>query len=293
MAFVDTPLTAEVREAVRRHWGIEIDRPERLHGGQESASYRLGDQVVRIGPKWRADVELAWSFALATRVAAFVPEVVAPCPAGDGRCAVRVGGRPVSVWPYVAGGRGDDRDNDQRWQAADLLARLHRALAQMHTGPWPDVRPGPGPEPEPEVGDPELDRWLAAFDARHPAQQPLHGDFHAGNTLVRRGRIVALLDWDDVFLGPPERELAWAAWEWGDGPSTLDVGPAMAFVIRYATAGGTATPVGEEELAQLVRERLRMEVGYNRAAWRDGAPRDADDLEYEAPQLEAFQSLRP
>lgn len=290
MAFVDTPLTAEVYGAVWRWWGIEVGGDQRLYGGEESASYRLGDHVVRIGPRWRTDAELEWSYEVAARAAASVPEVIAPLRARNGHSVVRVGGRPVSVWPYIAGVWGDERDENQRRQSADLLARLHRAFARLPTGHRPDARPRS--EPEPEFSDPDLDRWLAAFDARHPCQRPLHGDFYAGNTLVRQGRIVALLDWDDVILGPPERELAWAAWEWGDGLSTLDLGPPMAFVARYVAAGGTAAPIGEEELAQLVRERLRMEVGYNRAAWRAGAPRDADDLKYEARQIEAFRTLR-
>lgn len=291
MVFADIPLTAEVRAAVRRHWRNGDGGGERLHGGEESACYRLDGEVVRIGPRWRTDAELAWSYAVAVLAAASVSEAIAPRPTRDGRLLVRVAGRPVSVWPYVTGSSGDDRSEDQRGQAAELLARLHRAVALLGTGPRPDARsrsqPGPG------VTDPVLDRWLAAFNERHPVRQPLHGDFYAGNTLVRHGRIVALLDWDDVFLGPPERELAQAAWEWGDGLSTLDLSAALRFIGRYVTAGGPAAPLTEEELAQLVRERLRMDVTYNRAARRHGAPCDAADLEYEARQLEAFQSLRP
>jgi aminoglycoside phosphotransferase (APT) family kinase protein len=143
------------------------------------------------------------------------------------------------------------------------------------------------------MSDPVLDRWLAAFDAQQPARQPLHGDFYAGNTLVRDGRIVALLDWDDAFCGPPEQELAQAAWEWGDGLSSFDLSAAERFTRRYAAAGGPAEPLTGGELAQLIRERLRIDVAWRRAAWRHGTPCDAADVEHEARQPEAFDALRP
>ncbi|WP_197048834.1 phosphotransferase, partial [Streptosporangium roseum] len=63
---------------------------------------------------------------------------------------------------------------------------------------------------------------MAAFHAEHPACHPLHGDYHTGNTLAGDGRIVAILGWDETFVGAPELELAAAALEWGDdlaGPS--------------------------------------------------------------------------
>ena len=92
-------------------------------------------------------------------------------------------------------------------QAAHLLARLHGALDRLNV----PSRPGPGPTlaPAPELEDIELDRWLHDFDRTFNSRQPLHGDFYAGNTLVEAGQIVGLLDWDDTFIGPPERELSW------------------------------------------------------------------------------------
>ncbi len=123
----------------------------------------------------------------------------------------------------------------------------------------------------------------------------MHGDFYAGNVLVRDGHIVGLLDWDEAFLGPPERELAWAAWEWGDGLSTLgsDLEGARTFVADYVAAGGPAHPVDEEALRQLIRQRLRWEVEYARAADESGAVSDEDGSSYEARQLQAFRVLRP
>jgi len=291
MPLADAPLTAEVLEAVRHHWLVSGDHGERLRGGEESASYRVGEYVLRIGPGWRADAELEWCHAVASQASLEVPEVVAPRPTRGGATVVRVEGRPVSVWPFVAGTWGDDTDPRQRSQAADLLARLHRSAAGL-----PIVaRPPGGPKLAcaPELADPALDAWLIEFDTSHPARQPLHGDYYAGNVLVDRGRIAALLDWDDAFVGAPERELAWAAWEWGDGLWTLELDAAKSFVSDYKTAGGPAAPVSEGELRQLVRQRIRWEVRYARVAREGAVLHDAADLDYEAQQLEAFRILRP
>ena len=57
--FVDTPLTSNVREAVERDWSTNLNGPAvRLYGGEESAAFRVGDVVIRIGPAWRQLAEL-------------------------------------------------------------------------------------------------------------------------------------------------------------------------------------------------------------------------------------------
>ncbi|MGI8594506.1 MAG: phosphotransferase enzyme family protein [Solirubrobacteraceae bacterium] len=289
-----TPLTTDMIGVAQRHWALagEVhEPPERLLGGEESAAYRLGRHVVRIGPAWRADAEVEWCHAVAAAAAARVAEALAPCRTATGSTVARVARRPVTVWPFVEGSRGDDRDRGQRAQAADLLARLHDALAGVRLGPRP---PASAPRAEvPDLEDPELDEWLDDFDRAHESRQPLHGDFYGGNVLVREGRIVGLLDWDEAFVGPPERELAWAAWEWGDGLGTLALQGARTFIAEYAAAGGPARPIGGDCLRQLVRQRIRWEVSYARAAARRGVALDADDHEYQDRQLEAFRLLGP
>jgi len=293
MALADTPLTPEVIEAVRRHWRLQpsADAPRRLQGGEESAAYRLGDDVVRIGPAWRTDAELEWCHLVAAGAARVVSEAVCPRTVLDGSTVVRVAGHPVTVWPFIAGERGDDCDARQRRDAARLLARLHRALAGLRIGP----RPGQSAPlaPADDLVDPGLDAWLADFDRRHPRRQPLHGDFYAGNILVQADQVVALLDWDDAFVGPAERELACAAWEWGDGLYTMELRAAMTFVEDYASSGGPTKGVSEEGLRQLVRQRVRWEVQYARAGRLRGLEPDADDPAHQARQLNAFHSLRP
>ena len=277
-------LAESVMDEIDAAFGISLDRARsRLDGDDVSAAFRCGDLVVRAGPVWRSDAELEWSNDVAIAAAEVVPEVVAPLVRPDGTTVVRIDDRPVTVWPYVAGTKADDRDPTQRKRAADLLARVHRSLGRT---PWrPQPQDGTPRAPTPDLADSDLDLWLAMFDRDHPRRQALHGDFYAGNTLVADGRIVALIDWDEAVLGPPERELAWAAWEWGDCLDSLDLEPALAFVDAYRSAGGPARRLGEHDLRQLVRERLRWESGYRRA----NAP---DDTEYEARQLRAFHLLR-
>lgn len=255
----------------------------RLEGGEQSAAFRCGDVVVRVGPTWRTDDELRWTNEVALAAAEEVGEAVAPLLRPDGSTVVRIDDRPVSLWPFVAGSTIDDWDGDEDDQAADLLARVHRALARR---PWPRKPESPAPTaPTPDLEDRDLDTWLALFDRDHPATQALHGDFYPGNTLADGGRIVGLIDWDEALLGPPERELAWAAWEWGDGLDALDLSAALEFVDVYRAAGGPARRIREHDLRQLVRQRLRLEVACERA-------RPSYDPEYEARQLRAFHALR-
>lgn len=281
---VTVRLVDSVIDEIDETFGVTLGRgSSRLFGGDESAAFRCGDVVVRVGPTWRSDAALEWSNEVAIAASDVVPEAVAPLLRADGSTVVRIDERPVTLWPYVEGTKADDCDLAQRLQAADLLARVHRALATM---PWrPRPRSGAPTAPTPDLDDHDLDTWLAIFDRDHDRVHALHGDFYAGNTLAADGRIVALIDWDEALVGPPERELAWAAWEWGDCLDTLDLEPALAFVDAYRAAGGPARRLGEHDLRQLVRQRLRWESSHRRAT----VP---DDTEYEARQLRAFHGLR-
>lgn len=284
--FTEIPLTYETLDTVRRQWGAAPTVAERLHGGEESATYRLGDHVVRVGPTWRGTAELECCYRVASFAAREVPEALAPLATASGLVVARVDSRPVTVWPYVEGVWGDEGDRGQRRQAAALLARLHRRLAGWRGRARPASR-----SPlvaVPDLADPELDRWLADFDRRHPRRYPLHADAYPGNVLVREGRIVALLDWDEAIIGPPERELAWAAMEWGDGLWADTREAVHEFVAEYRSAGGPAEPLDDVAITQPYRERIRWEVAYARAARERGIIHDEDDREYEARQLSLF-----
>jgi Ser/Thr protein kinase RdoA (MazF antagonist) len=249
-------------------FGVTLDRAwTPLHTGGESAVFRCGDVAVRVGPTWRTDAELVWSNEVALAAAELVAECVAPLVRPDGSTVVRIDDRPVSLWPFIDG----DDSALEPVHAAALLAHIHQAL---QVRPWRG-RPPSGKEPvamPAELADRDLDTWLAIFERDHTATTALHGDFTPRNVLVVDGNPAAVLDWDDSFVGPPERELAWAAWEW-----TSEVAGALAFVDAYRDAGGPARRIGEHDLRQLVREHVRLLAARGALS---------------GPRLQAFSTLR-
>lgn len=285
VVYADIPLTPSMRLALTAAFGVPVnERAVRLHGGEESAAYRVGEFVVRIGPQWRTDQEMRWFATLAAHAATVVPEVVAPVPAAAGDFVVRLSGRPVSVWPFVPGDWPAKGDHVLRYQAAELLARLHKALADA---PMPDQPPTPMPQgPGEDLLDPALDDWLR--ERASVGVQPLHGDYYRGNALAADGRITALLDWDDAYVGPVEKDVCEAAWEWGAGLSAGTLSGPLAFLAAYTSSGGTA--VSRYALRQYARARMRAEILYARTRWQE---LDADDHAYHRAQTAAFHALKP
>ena len=285
MVYADIPLTPALRRGLAAAFGVPMqERAIRLHGGEESAAYRIGAVVVRIAPQWRTDREMAWFAQLADHAAAVVPEVVAPLRSAFDSFVVRLTGRPVSAWPFVAGEWPAMGDHVLRDQAAELLARLHKALADApvpHEPPTPMAQ-GPGED----LRDAELDAWLESRACL--AAQPLHGDFYRGNALAVDGRITALLDWDDAYVGPVEKDVCEAAWEWGGGLATGSLAGALAFLAAYTSSGGIAVP--QYALRQYARARMRAEILYARTRWQT---LDADDHAYHRDQIAAFHALKP
>src|SRR4051794_17265338 len=111
MVYDATPLTEQVLAAVKETWGIKAATGERLHGGEDSAAYRIGNHVIRIGPAWRTDPELEWSHDVAFAAGRAVPEAVVPLRTETDSTIVRVDGRPVSLWSFRDGAwPGDDDD---------------------------------------------------------------------------------------------------------------------------------------------------------------------------------------
>ncbi|GAA2788794.1 phosphotransferase enzyme family protein [Saccharopolyspora taberi] len=299
MPYAEIPFTDAARDALAAHWALDGSQPaERLHGGEESTAYAIGEHVVRLGPRWRTSAEAEWCHGIALRAAASVPEAVAPVATRDGATVVRVDGRPMSVWPLVAGSWPDDESRLAE-QAATLLARLHLAFAAM----TPEPRPVPSfleyglereapPPPEPALVDPELDRWLASFHRTHRRRQVVHGDFYSGNTLATGGRLTAVLDWDEACVVAPEAEVAVAALEWapefGNDPAEL-----RPFLRHYAEAGGPAGLLDDVALAQFIRHRIRREAAAFHLQRERGTVHDADDIDYHEERLATFAALRP
>lgn len=297
MVFAEVPLTA----AARRVCGVR-GPAARLHGGEESAAWRVGEAVVRVSAHDKDLAEAAWCHGVARAArAGGCAEAVAPLPLpgrSDGATVARVEGRAVSLWPHVDGVWASKESGSS---AARLLARLHRALAGARLPPRPRpcfLEAGPdgrADHADPRLRDPQLDRWLAGFTARAGRRHPLHGDFYRGNLLAARDsptRLVAVLDWDEAWVAPPEVEVASAALEFTDG-FCRDMAVARRFADAYREAGGTARRLDDETLAQLMRHRLRCESVLFATAAADGVPHDEEDLDHHRQRLAAFARLRP
>jgi Ser/Thr protein kinase RdoA (MazF antagonist) len=294
MTLAATPLSASAVTQLAAHWPglaptVRACTPLRLHGGEESAAYQLGPIVVRVGPSWRSAAELEWSGRVALAAAGRVPEALAPLPSASDHTVHVVDGRPVSVWPFVAGSWACRSNQSHFRAAAQLLARIHTALAAARLGP----RPGPGHSlgDASDLADPDLDDWQQVFRRTHPRRQILHGDYYPGNLLADGNRLVALLDWDDSFIDAAETELAVAAWEWSGGLYGWSFSSVRDFVSTYCHAGGTATALDETAVRQLIRLRLRWEIQLKRTG-RFG-PASSGDNRYTGAQISAFHDLAP
>lgn len=267
-----------------------------LNGGDECELWRLDSSppvVVRVSPAWRSMTELIHSHHVAAEFGTRIPEVTCPVVGSDGSTLFLWNERPVSVWPLIGGAPLDRTNADLRNQAAELLARLHRAALRI-------VLPEPTrPPAAAETGtarsilpDDALDLWLNRWRSDETAGQPIgmvHGDFYRRNILCRDGRIVGLIDWDDTHYDLLIADLAWAVWEMAksaDGTALL-TDRAGAFLNAYEATGG---PVHRSAaLIPLIRAHLRYEVDRAERAKHRGEP--ADEA-YQAAEITAFHGLR-
>ena len=105
-------------------------------------------------------------------------------------------------------------------QAAQHLALIHQLDGAGFS--WLPQRL----EPEQARGGQEyVDRLWQVVQAYRPLTQPnklcvLHGDFWPGNLLWRDQQLVAIIDWEDSWLGDPLADLARSRleilWAWGE-----------------------------------------------------------------------------
>ncbi|TCC30858.1 hypothetical protein E0H92_37765 [Kribbella speibonae] len=285
MQAVPEALMAEVRD----RYGVVAEHAEVIGGGTASKLWRLDSVpsvVVRLS-RYYGLPEQQWSCRVAAEFAGKVPEVIAPLVAGDGAAVFLWQGWPITVWPFVTGAPLDRQKPVERRRAARLLARLHasaRVFPSLGEGVPPEVEDS---EAERLFPDCELDQWLRWW-AGHNGDEPvgwMHRDFFPGNVLCRDGRIVGVVDWDEVEWGPLINELAWSVWEFGKSPAgdALDLDHAQEFLTEYQQAGGPVRT--STALIPLIRARLRSGIAF----WR--RVHAADPAEDQA-MTTAFETLR-
>ena len=243
--------------------------------GWDNAMFRLGARlVVRLPRRASAARQIRREQAWLPRLAAALPLPV-PVPLRTGAPAA---GYPWhwSVLPWFDGDTALATPPEPGEAVA--LARFLRALhvpapAEVPVHPQ---RAGPLAALDAEVaplirdaGAPVRAAWAAGVAAA-PADGPpvwFNGDLHPGNLIVKRGRIVAVIDWGNLMAGDPATDLAvlWMLVEaapreaalaaYGATPAERLRGAAraIAFVARFLTPG---TPAPRAALARAALARI-------------------------------------
>lgn len=197
----------------------------RLRGGVDSSTHAVelepGGWVV-LKRSWSGrGRSLAWEFerlTFARRAPVPTPEPIALDATGE--------------WfdgPALVMSRMPGRSSLHGGQAGPWLTQLAEALVAVHltTLPvrvpavlrrphaWQEWQPGPDHRPD-RTGKREavvaaalsLQRELRA---RPPQQVFVHHDFHPGNVAWHRGRLSAVLDWNEARLGPAVSDVAYCS----------------------------------------------------------------------------------
>ena len=285
---------------VEQRWAVRCGNLRPVGGGDESLAWRATTDgeplLLHLSPPWRRIEELRWVHQIVSRLAERVPPAIAPLAATDGSTAVPVGGRLLSVYPFIEGTHLDREDATQRTAAARLLATIHRAQAALAFAARPPSAPN-APTNRPRTDDPaelvdrELDRWHDAVAAVRLPGGLVHGDFYRRNLLWANGQIAAVVDWHEARHDVIAREVAWSIWEFAkdDAGTALLPDRAREFLLAYEDAGHGLTAAERGALLPFIRWRLREELRQAHAA----AARDEPwDEEYARAETEAFAVLR-
>ena len=277
-------------------FGARIDPDERGWKGEESVGWRAetadGPVFVQRFPRWRSVEELGWCNLVARAAETHADEVVSARASADGTIVFESEEGPFCVFPFLEGVH-PERGHRLADSAAELLARIHRGLAEWHGAPRPHEHEGYGApvgEPLPILVDPALDRWELEVASTSAPTAPIHGDFYAGNLLAHDGHIVGVIDWLEARIEHQVQEVSWAAWEFcqnaaGDNLSDDEV---LSFFTTYAEAGGPADVLPPADHIPWIRQRLRREA----TMWfLDPVTKDQPSSYHEG-QVRAFHALR-
>ena len=226
-----------------------------------------GDYLLKLFLDVRGP-QLAFQFRVLRSLAAAGVPVVLPVPSVHGTDTLLVGGHEFGVFPWLNG-----RHRSGLSMSMERSRDLGRVLGSMHVTLHRAVPTPRAPFHQPSVPAPEalarVDRLLDLVDSRHgggsfdalaertlrmkrgmlaqlahrrPPDIPvmasgyLHGDLHPHNVLLDdTDRVLAILDWDRLRVGPYSKELVRAAaffFTYGDERG-IDLDRAAAFVTGY------------------------------------------------------------
>ena len=226
-------------------------------------------------------------------------------------------GRPLYVVAAIAGEvptqwTSDASFRDDR-ERAEIARQLMGIAAAIHSAPievapeglrgvgdqdpigevryWHDLyaSEGLGPVPALDWGF----AWLLAnADRVSERRAVLHGDLRTGNYIVRDGRIVALLDWEEAHLGDPVQDLAHCALRLFRGRTRQPSGLVSLgeLLDLYEQAAGWAVPRDAFHF-WTVFEAVYTAVTQHRAASIFAAA-ETDDVRYAALGYQAHYNHR-
>ena len=99
-----------------------------------------------------------------------------------------------------------------------------------------------------------------------------HGDYRSGNYIQRKGRIVAILDWELVHLGDPLDDIAYILGPWRSAPPHNWVShllPEEDFLARYEDASGIKVDPQKLQFYHMLNKFKAIGIGYTAAgAWK-------------------------
>jgi Ser/Thr protein kinase RdoA (MazF antagonist) len=285
-----------------------------LAGGYANDIYRAaadGTPIVLRVVRHPVDAGgLAWEHRLVRLLAPLASEVLAPLTDRAGETFEVDAQGAVVVMPFVDGAPAEALFD--RAAAARALAHIHGAAARIEIEPRPGLFPLPRvaegmasgayfaaigstarPLP-PELAERRVEvdaarawalRTIDALGARTLTTAPIHGDVFPGNVLVREGRVVAFVDWEEANVDWVAYDVASSMWEFcNQGAVVLDHNAAADFVGLYREAGGTLPPDEDDALLPLVRIRRVLEIlraPYDRSV----------DWNYQLRNLRAYRGL--
>jgi homoserine kinase type II len=215
-----------------KHWGVHVSSCVRLLISAGNALAWLATDDRPLIAKWSVVSRLYPRLAELARLTAWAGRqgmpVSTPLPTLDGTLQLEIDGASLGVQTVVDAVALDVADLDLVRTAGGVLAHLHLTLADYPRVARISARPGRGePEPlatrlahtiesardhVPAVAIDVLSDFLSAGppDDVAPAQL-VHNDFRSANVLCGEGRVVAVLDFEEVMLDYPVIDLAKAS----------------------------------------------------------------------------------
>jgi aminoglycoside phosphotransferase (APT) family kinase protein len=234
-------------------------RLTQLVGGWSRHTYRLTradrSYAVRVKPP---DSLLDTSLVTEYRTYVELRNAKVPVPTAHGMnpSEDNVFGGPFFVMDWVTGEapvvwRGGDRAAlEANWHGSRSLGTdLVETLAAIHAVPTPGFGFLGPPRPFADVvghwreiyekhrlvRDPVVEAAFAWVASRAPDPvEPglVHGDYRIGNTMVRNGRITAVMDWELAYLGDRRFDLGYATLDYHAGKSVAPGSPLVCAVAE-------------------------------------------------------------